>query len=125
MLSAAEIGPESLADYKADVDLGDILFVHGQVIASRRGELSIMASASETSAGDVPAWQLAAKSLRPLPKVYETDEGEAVELAEDTRVRRRYLDLIMRPAARDMVRRRAAVVRSVREFMHDHGFIEV
>lgn len=121
MLSAAEVGPESLADYKADVDLGDILFVHGQVIASRRGELSIMA----TPGDEVPAWQLAAKSLRPLPKVFQNEEGESVELAEDTRVRRRYLDLMVRPAAREMVRRRAAVVRSLRDFMHARGFIEI
>ena len=121
MLSAREVGMESLAAYKADVDLGDILFAHGQVISSRRGELSVMAAPSE----DVPAWLLAAKALRPLPKVFETEEGEAVELSEDNRVRRRYLDLIMRPAARDMVRKRAAVVRSMRDFLHERGFIEV
>ncbi|MDK7160803.1 OB-fold nucleic acid binding domain-containing protein, partial [Pauljensenia sp. UMB3104] len=43
MLSAAEVGLDSLAQYKTDVDLGDHLFVHGRVISSRRGELSIMA----------------------------------------------------------------------------------
>ena len=68
MLSAREVGMESLAAYKADVDLGDILFAHGQVISSRRGELSVMAAPSE----DVPAWLLAAKALRPLPKVFES-----------------------------------------------------
>lgn len=121
MLSAAEVGAESLADYKADVDLGDFLFVQGRVISSRRGELSIMAASGEGS----PAWALASKSIRPLPKVFQTEGGESVELAEDTRVRRRYLDLIMRPAARDMVRARAAVVRSIRNFMADRGFIEI
>ena len=121
MLSAGEIGADSLAAYKADVDLGDILFVHGRVISSRRGELSIFASPSDAA----PAWALAAKALRPLPKVYETQDGEGAQLAEDTRVRRRYLDLIMRPAAREMVRSRAAVVRSIRDYMHDHGFIEI
>ncbi len=86
MLSAAEVGADSLADYKADVDLGDFLFIHGRVISSRRGELSIMA----TAAADVPAWALASKSIRPLPKVFQTEDGETVELAEDTRVRRRW-----------------------------------
>ncbi|WRS31109.1 lysine--tRNA ligase [Actinomycetaceae bacterium MB13-C1-2] len=121
MLSAAEVGADSLADYKTDVDLGDILFVHGRVISSRRGELSIMATPGE----DTPSWAMAAKAIRPLPKVFQTEEGEGVELAEDTRVRRRYLDLIIRPAARDMVRKRAAVVRSIREYMYQRGFIEI
>lgn len=121
MLSAREVGEQALADYKSDVDLGDILFVRGRVISSRRGELSIMAAPSD----DAPAWALAAKSLRPLPKVFQTEDGESVELAEDTRVRRRYLDLLVRPAARDMVRRRAAVIRSIRDFMHARGYIEI
>ncbi|MFZ1381867.1 MAG: lysine--tRNA ligase [Scrofimicrobium sp.] len=121
MLSAAEVGADSLADYKTDVDLGDILFVHGRVISSRRGELSIMAAPGE----DAPAWAIAAKAIRPLPKVFQTEGGEAVELAEDTRVRRRYLDLIIRPAAREMVRKRAAVVHSIRDYMHQRGFVEI
>lgn len=123
MLSAREVGPESLASYKSDVDLGDFIFVHGQVISSRRGELSIMASPDDEF--DVPAWCFAAKALRPLPKVYETAEGETIELAEDTRVRRRYLDLIVRPSAREMVRVRAEVVHSIRSFLHERGYIEV
>lgn len=123
MLSAREVGAESLAAYKSDVDLGDIIFVHGRVISSRRGELSIMAAPSED--GEVPAWQLATKSLRPLPKVFQTEEGEVTELAEDTRVRRRYLDLIVRPSAREMVRKRAEVVHSVRSFLHERGYIEI
>ena len=122
MLSAREVGPDSLAAYKADVDLGDILFVHGRVISSRRGELSIMAAPSEDE--DVPAWALAAKALRPLPKIFATEEGEA-GLAEDTRVRRRYLDLIVRPSAREMVRTRSTVVHSIRSFLHDRGYLEI
>lgn len=123
MLSAREVGPESLAAYKADVDLGDHLFVHGEVISSRRGELSILAQPDETAG--VPAWQIAAKALRPLPKTYQAADGSEVSLAEDTRVRRRYLDMIMRPAAREMVRVRAAVVRSLREYFHDADFVEI
>lgn len=108
MLSLAEVGAESLADFKADVDLGDFLFASGRVISSRRGELSVMAS----------QWQLAAKALRPLPTLHK-------DTSEETRVRRRYLDLITRPAARDMVRVRAGVVRSLRDSFHRRGFLEV
>ena len=68
MLSAASVGPDSLATYKSEVDLGDHLFVHGRVISSRRGELSIMAEPGEGE--DAPAWKIASKALRPLPKTY-------------------------------------------------------
>jgi lysyl-tRNA synthetase class 2 len=108
MLSQAEVGEESLAAFKADVDLGDHLFGHGKVISSRRGELSVFAD----------AWLLAAKSLRPLPVLHK-------DLSEEARVRQRYVDLIARPAARDMVRFRAGVVRSLRDNFHRRGYLEV
>jgi lysyl-tRNA synthetase, class II len=108
MLSLANVGAESLAAWKADVDLGDHVFVHGEVATSRRGELSVMAD----------SWQLAAKSLRPLPVAHKP-------LAEETRMRQRYVDLIMRPAARATVVNRAAVVRSLRDSFHRRGYVEV
>ncbi|MBC7289913.1 MAG: lysine--tRNA ligase [Actinotalea sp.] len=108
MLSQAVVGEESLDTFKADVDLGDHLFAHGRVISSRRGELSVFAD----------AWRLAAKALRPLPVLHK-------ELSEEARVRQRYVDLIVRPAARDAVRLRAAVVRSLRENFHRRGYVEV
>jgi lysyl-tRNA synthetase class 2 len=108
MLSLAEVGEEALEAYKADVDLGDHLFVHGRVICSRRGELSVFAD----------EWRLAAKALRPLPVLHK-------ELSEESRVRQRSVDLIVRPAAREMVRVRAEVVRSLRENFHRRGYLEV
>lgn len=108
MLSQADVGAASLEAFKSDVDLGDHLFAHGRVIASRRGELSVMAD----------SWSLASKALRPLPTLHK-------EASEETRVRQRYLDLISRPEARDMVRVRSAVVRSIREELHQRGFTEV
>src|SRR5690606_16600563 len=63
-------------------------------------------------------WRLAAKALRPLPVLHK-------ELAEESRVRQRYVDLIVRPAARDAVRLRAAVVRSLRENLQRRGYLEV
>jgi len=110
MLSLAAVGEERLAAFKADIDLGDHLFVHGKVIASRRGELSVFAD----------AWQLAAKAIRPLPNLYE-----GTELSEEARVRQRYVDLVVSQRSRDMVRQRAAVLRSVRENLHRRSFIEV
>gem|GEM_PF-1968332 len=98
MLSLAEVGEESLANWKTTVDLGDIVSVRGRVISSKRGELSVLAN----------TWHMASKALRPLPKTWTNEAGEAVTLSEEQRVRRRELDLLTRPAARDMVRTRAA-----------------
>ncbi|ACZ23093.1 lysyl-tRNA synthetase (class II) [Sanguibacter keddieii DSM 10542] len=108
MLSLAVVGEESLAAFKADVDLGDHLFAHGRVGSSRRGELSVFAD----------SWQIAAKALRPLPVLHR-------ELSEEARVRQRYVDLIARPAAREAARLRAGVVRSLRENFHDRGYMEI
>lgn len=108
MLSLAEVGEESLADWKATVDLGDHVAVTGRVICSKRGELSVMAT----------GWQLASKALRPLPVFHK-------ELSEETRVRQRYADLIVRQEARDMVRTRSLITRSVRRTLEDAGFLEI
>src|SRR3712207_3856032 len=108
MLSLARVGAEELARWKAMVDLGDHVFVEGEVVTSKRGELSVMAD----------RWAMAAKAVRPLPVAHR-------ELNEETRVRQRYVDLIVRPQAREMVRTRALVVRTLRSVLHDRGFVEV
>ncbi|KRE26740.1 lysine--tRNA ligase [Mycobacterium sp. Soil538] len=108
MISLDRVGQESLDAWKADVDLGDIVFVHGEVISSRRGELSVLAD----------SWQIASKSLRPLPVAHK-------EMSEEARVRQRYVDLIVRPEARTIARRRIAVVRAVRSALERRGFLEV
>jgi lysyl-tRNA synthetase class 2 len=108
MISLALVGEDELARWKAQVDLGDHVQVHGEVITSRRGELSVMAD----------SWQMAAKALRPLPGLHR-------ELSEEMRVRQRYVDLIVRPQARETVYRRATVVRTLRSVLHEQSFVEV
>ncbi|MDH6196369.1 lysyl-tRNA synthetase class 2 [Mycobacterium frederiksbergense] len=108
MISLAQVGQEELDAWKADVDLGDIVFVHGEVISSKRGELSVLAD----------SWQMAAKALRPLPVAHK-------EMSEETRVRQRYVDLIVRPEARNIARQRVAVVRAVRSALERRDFLEV
>ncbi len=108
MLSLAEVGADGLSAWKSDVDLGDHVSVVGEVATSRRGELSVR----------VREWRMAAKALRPLPVAHK-------ELAEETRVRQRYVDLIVRDGARRTARVRADVVRSLRETLHSRDFIEV
>jgi lysyl-tRNA synthetase, class II len=108
MLSLANVGEESLADWKSLVDLGDHVFVHGEIISSKRGELSIMAD----------FWQMAAKALRPLPVLH-------AELSEEMRVRQRYVDLIVRDTAREQVKTRSAIVKAIRDTLHGEEFIEL
>ncbi|MBM0257770.1 lysine--tRNA ligase [Micromonospora sp. 4G55] len=108
MLSLDRVGAERLEDWKRLVDLGDHVGVTGEVITSRRGELSVLAQ----------EWAVTAKALRPLPVAHKP-------LSEEARVRQRYVDLVVRPQARQMVRTRAAAVRSLRDSLHGQGFIEV
>lgn len=115
IFSLANVGADSLARFKTDVDLGDHLFVEGYMGASKRGELSVFAT----------SWQIASKAIRPLPKVYQNADGESVSLSEEARVRLRHLDLIMRPAARDMVRLRAGVMKSLRATFDERGYLEL
>jgi lysyl-tRNA synthetase class 2 len=106
MISLDRVGQESLDAWKADVDLGDIVYLHGEVISSRRGELSVLAD----------SWQIISKSLRPLPVAHK-------EMSEESRVRQRYVDLIVRPEARTIARQRVAVVRAVRSALERRPFV--
>ena len=108
MLSLDKVGEEQLESYKELVDLGDHLFVEGEVITSKRGELSIM----------VTSWRMAAKTIRPLPNLHN-------ELGEEFRVRHRYIDLIVRDRARDVVKTRSAVMQSLRKTFTEDNYIEV
>jgi lysyl-tRNA synthetase, class II len=108
MISLDRVGEAALADWKQDVDLGDHIGVTGEVISSRRGELSVLAD----------SFVITAKALRPLP-----DKHRGLTDAE-SRVRQRYLDLMLNPRARQMAEIRAALTRSVREELHARGFLE-
>ena len=108
MLSLDRVGPDALAEWKSLVDLGDHVGISGEVITSRRGELSVLAD----------RWVMTSKSLRPLPVAHKP-------LSEETRVRQRYVDLIVRPQARQNARTRAAVVRSLRDAFARRDFTEV
>jgi lysyl-tRNA synthetase class 2 len=108
MLSLNKVGESALSEWKSLVDIGDHVFVRGEVITSRRGELSVLAD----------EWRMAAKALRPLPVAHK-------DLNEETRIRQRYVDLILRPQARETVRTRAGVVRSLRDSFDRRGFLEV
>ncbi|HEY2576784.1 MAG TPA: bifunctional lysylphosphatidylglycerol synthetase/lysine--tRNA ligase LysX, partial [Streptosporangiaceae bacterium] len=108
MISLDRAGPAALEEWKRDVDLGDHVGVEGEVITSRRGELSVLAD----------RFVITAKSLRPLPEKHKglTDI--------ESRVRQRYVDLIVNPETRRLVELRSTVLRSLREGLHSRGFTE-
>ena len=108
MLSLDKVGEEALESWKSMVDIGDFVGVTGEVISSRRGELSILCD----------SWQMVSKALRPLPVAHKP-------LSEETRVRQRYVDLIVRPEARDMARMRPKVMQSLRTTFSNYDFVEV
>jgi lysyl-tRNA synthetase, class II len=109
MLSADRLGRPDLREWTHRVDLGDHVGVNGEVVTSRRGELSVLAT----------GWAVTAKCLRPLP-----DKRRGLSDPE-ARVRQRYLDLVVNPPARQMLRRRSDAVRAVREYLAGRGYLEV
>jgi lysyl-tRNA synthetase, class II len=108
MVSLDRAGADVLAAWKQDVDLGDHIGVQGEVVSSSTGELSVLAD----------SFAITAKALRPLP-----DKRKGLSDPE-SRVRQRYLDLIVNPAARQMAELRAAAIRSIREQLHARGYLE-
>jgi lysyl-tRNA synthetase, class II len=108
MVSLDKVGEQTLEQYKELVDLGDHLFVAGEVITSKRGELSIL----------VDSWKMAAKTIRPLPNLHN-------ELSEEFRVRHRYIDLIVRDRAREVVKIRSQVMQSLRDTFTKDRYLEV
>jgi lysyl-tRNA synthetase, class II len=109
MLSLAKVGEAALEDWKREVDLGDHVGIEGEVITSRRGELSVLAD----------RFAITAKCLRPLP------DKHAGLTDPEARVRLRYVDLIINDEARRMARLRSDTVRAARDFWHGEGYLEV
>ena len=99
------------------LDIGDIVGLKGHVFRTRMGEVTVRAGED---------FQLLAKSLRPLPVVKEK-EGEVYNEVTDKefRYRQRYVDLIVNPEVRDVFRKRAALISTMRDFLEDRGYLEV
>lgn len=109
MLTAASCGDVPLDRWRRLVDIGDHVSVTGEVVTSRRGELSVAAM----------DWVMAAKCLHPLP-----DKRKGFTDPE-ARVRQRHLDLVMNPDSLRMMQQRSAAVRALRNGFENRGFIEV
>lgn len=100
---------EEVFDQFKKWDVGDIVGVQGRLFKTKTGELSIEAT----------SLSMVTKSLRPLPEKFHglTDV--------ETRYRQRYLDLIVNPEVRDLFRKRVEIIRLIREFLSNRGFLEV
>lgn len=108
LLTQDQAGEQAIDDWRERVDIGDIVAVSGEVITTSRGEITVATD----------RWEMAAKALRSLP-------GLRHPLTDELRVRQRYVDLIVRPAAHATVRTRATVMRSLRESFHRRDYLEV
>jgi lysyl-tRNA synthetase, class II len=102
------VGAEQFAAFKK-WDIGDIVGVAGKLFKTQTGELSVQAD----------SLVMITKSLRPLPEKWHglTDV--------ETRYRQRYVDLIVTPEARETFRKRVDIIRLVREYLNNRGFMEV
>ncbi|MEU9039731.1 bifunctional lysylphosphatidylglycerol synthetase/lysine--tRNA ligase LysX [Streptomyces sp. NPDC048352] len=109
MFTRDESGAAVLDAFTSQVDFGDHVVATGEAGASRSGEPSVV----------VGSWQLTGKCLRPLP-----DKRKGLADPE-ARVRRRYLDLVASPDARDVVRARSHAVQALRQGLLDRGYLEV
>jgi len=107
-VSLKELSPEQTEIFSL-IDLGDFLGVEGECFLTKTGEPTVR----------VRRFQILAKSLRPLP-----DKWHGVSDVE-IRYRQRYLDLVANPASRELFLRRIRIVRQIRQFLQDRGFLEV
>ncbi len=103
-----DVGEEVFKEFKT-WDIGDIVEIKGFVFKTRTEEISVHAQKI----------RLLSKSLRPLPEKYHglTDT--------DTRYRKRYLDMIVNPDVKDTFIKRSAIIKSIRKYLDNLGFIEV
>ena len=99
---------ENYEDIKK-TDIGDIVGIKGEVFKTQKGEISIRVS----------QFVLLSKSLQILPEKYHGLKDM------DLRYRQRYVDLIMNPEVRDVFAMRSQIIKKMREFLDDRGFIEV
>ena len=107
---------ESMYDTFKLLDIGDFIGISGEVFKTKTGEISIKASSII----------LLSKSIRPLPVVKEKD-GKLFDSFTDKeqRYRNRHLDLILNPEVKNTFYKRSKIIKSLREFLDEKGFLEV
>ncbi|MCX7976920.1 MAG: OB-fold nucleic acid binding domain-containing protein, partial [Bellilinea sp.] len=119
-LRVNELGEAQLEFFNEYFDLGDFIEAEGVLFRTRTGEITL----------HVFAFRMLAKAISPLPAAKdEVVDGQVVRHAAltdpETRYRQRYADLAVNPEVREVFRKRAAIVRAIREFLDARGFLEV
>lgn len=119
-LRVNELGEEVMTRFRTDFDLGDFVQASGSMMRTRSGEISV----------HVHEVRMLAKAITPLPAAKdEVVDGNVVRHAAltdpETRFRQRYADLAVNPHVREIFRTRAGIVRALRDFLDERGFIEV
>jgi len=119
-LRANDVGQEALDLFNREFDLGDFIQADGEMFRTRTGEVTLR----------VQSFRMLAKAITPLPAAKdELVDGQVVRHATladpEMRYRQRYADLAVNPDVRQIFRIRAATTRALREFLDDHGFLEV
>jgi lysyl-tRNA synthetase class 2 len=116
-----ELGQDKLNFFNEMFDLGDFIQATGVMMRTRSGEATLL----------VHDFKLLAKSVTPLPAAKDEtlDDGTVVRHAaledQELRARQRYADLAVNADVRDIFRKRAALIKALRKFLDDHGFLEV
>lgn len=116
-----EIGQEKFDLFNRLFDLGDFIQASGAMFRTRTGEISL----------HVHEFKLLSKSVSPLPAAKDetTEDGQVIRHAAledpELRARQRYADLAVNPETRQVFRKRAAIIRALREFLDSHDFLEV
>ncbi len=116
-----EIGPEKLEFFNRMFDLGDFLQASGTLMRTKTGEVTLL----------VHDFKMLAKAISPLPaaKDEQLPDGTVIRHAAledpELRARQRYADLAVNPEVREVFRKRAAILRALREFLDERGFLEV
>lgn len=107
--SRDSIGEDNYANFKKNLEVGDIIIVRGYAFLTQTGEFSIHAEEII----------LATKAISPLPeKFHGLTDIEA-------RYRKRYLDMIMNPNVRKDFEKRSLIISTIRHFFEERGFLEV
>ena len=117
---ANDIGKDQLKFFNTGFDLGDFVQASGEMFRTRTGEVTLR----------VESFKMLAKAITPLPAAKdEVVDGKVIQHAAltdpETRYRQRYADLAVNPEVREVFRKRAGILRALRQFLDERGFLEV